>query len=493
MRNAGQILRGTLRSWKDPWGFIVCPSAFDGDLFAHKGHFVGQVPSTDLTGLEVEFVRSADEKGRAHALDIRILGNRSNGFESPTTRSMQQPRPAYNSRSDHQRFVAPSIQFEEASSPSNRANADKLSTLVGVKMRGEVRKWKGDWGFITSQKFEGDLFVHREGLQLNGEPTSGMKVSFTVAIDSKGRTAAAEVREPIAAPQDFVDHHQDLYGQIRSWRKDWGFIVAPEHFEGDLFCHQGELVGHEQMLSRELEVLAVNRPVNFQVAIDSRGRVCAREVRFADDLEVMPRETAPAVSSKPYKDFAPRAKATTIPDKDSQLRSLIGIQLQGQIRSWKDDWGFVMSPDNFEGDLFVHKGSLENGVDSLMTGVYVDFQVGVDSKERIAAFHVRCVTEPKDWAGTGARIVGRVRSWKEPFGFLVSPGAFAGDLFCHMGNLSPSLKAQGLQNGEEVSFMIDEDKGKIAAKDVQLASHSQQLAKRGPQSSSLPPSKRPRR
>ena len=35
------------------------------------------------------------------------------------------------------------------------------------------------------------------------------------------------------------------------------------------------------------------------------------------------------------------------------------IRMEGKIRSWEYDWGFITSPDYFERDLFVHKNQLQ--------------------------------------------------------------------------------------------------------------------------------------
>ncbi|CAE8715519.1 unnamed protein product [Polarella glacialis] len=182
------------------------------------------------------------------------------------------------------------------------------------------------------------------------------------------------------------------------------------------------------------------------------------------------------------------------PRRDSKLPSSGGEVLQGQIRSWKEDWGFIVAPEHFDGDLFVHKGSLQDA-EALTSGVFVDFEVGTDTKGRRTAFNVRVASEPQDWVGTGTRLQGQIRSWKHPWGFLVSPGSFVGDLFYHMGQLTLPLSPEMIQPGFQVSFVIEEDKvkGRATAKDIHLAAPAP--AKRGLPGPPPPPpgpSKRPR-
>jgi len=126
-------------------------------------------------------------------------------------------------------------------------NMVSFEVMVDQKMRGTIRSWKEDWGFLVSTKFDGDLFVHRQSLQIQGEPTAGRTVSFTVAIDQRNRPAAVEVTEPSPAPDDFAGGER-LTGTVRSWRRDWGFIRSEQHFEGDLFCHQEQLEPAESFL-----------------------------------------------------------------------------------------------------------------------------------------------------------------------------------------------------------------------------------------------------
>merc|ERR1712034_140296 len=68
-------------------------------------------------------------------------------------------------------------------------------------------------------------------------------------------------------------------------------------------------------------------------------------------------------------------------------------RLYGTVKSWKEAWGFVVSPGNFDGDLFVHMGQLElpPGCPPPSNGDAVSFSVGCDTKGRCNAMAVRSI------------------------------------------------------------------------------------------------------
>merc|ERR1711974_373772 len=72
---------------------------------------------------------------------------------------------------------------------------------------------------------------------------------------------------------DLVDSGAVIYGFVRNWKADWGFIVAPEAFEGDLFCHV-------DCLAPGITPEMVDKSeVQFSVGKDRKGRPLAQDVR----------------------------------------------------------------------------------------------------------------------------------------------------------------------------------------------------------------------
>lgn len=73
---------------------------------------------------------------------------------------------------------------------------------------------------------------------------------------------------------------------------------------------------------------------------------------------------------------------------DPKFAHLGNRQVTGTIKSWKAEWGFIIS-SSFSGDLFAHKKSIcDPMVQSLAPGTSVTFQVGLDSLGRTIALNI---------------------------------------------------------------------------------------------------------
>mmetsp|Transcript_49632 Transcript_49632/g.105648 ORF Transcript_49632/g.105648 Transcript_49632/m.105648 type:complete len:575 (+) Transcript_49632:178-1902(+) len=174
----GQRHRGYVRRFADRWGFLNA-AAFDGDLFVHRDNLLlapeqmqdGQPPLR--AGQAVEFDVAADDRGRTVAKQI-------------TTSAL--PRPC---------------------------------DWVGRRLHGYVRSFQGAWGFINSDRFAGDLFIHSDSVlpQFQGmELQVGTMVEFDVERDhhrkgGKNRLVARQVailHQPAAAQQQA----QSPYGML---------------------------------------------------------------------------------------------------------------------------------------------------------------------------------------------------------------------------------------------------------------------------------------
>jgi cold shock CspA family protein len=359
---------------------------------------------------------------------------------------------------------------------SNKASSADLQRLVGTPLRGEIRSWKGDWGFvICPAKFHGDVFVHKDNLQLVDTPVAGQKVSFTIGSDQRGRMTAVEVTEPNASPEDFLGSDA-LDGQVRSWKKEWGFIVS-DNFDGDLFCHQDGL--HLEVLEQlgdNLEKEAPGRIVTFEVGMDKRGRICAQKVVFG---EVAP--VGSVVTSRA------KEKALALPpdidiDPDEEL--------YGTLRSWKEPWGFIVCPERFEGDLFAHRDAFVEAPPPRadVAGADVAFRRTLDRKGRPGASQVRFLEphsiqvpeDPTIGAATPSasvdenspHIPGIVRSWKGDWGFIIAPEHLEGDVFAHKDHISGghcSLAADAA-----VTFQVGADeKGRQTAVNIQSTNRAE--------------------
>merc|ERR1712137_468271 len=447
---------------------IVSPK-FEGDLFVHRQNVL--LSTEPVAGKRVSFLVSVDERGRCTAINV--------------TESVPMPE-----------------------------------DYVGHgSLTGHIRSWRNEWGFIVAPDFfEGDIFCHQDNIQCESEMrTAGYleqfavrsAVTFEVSLDRKGRACAEKVvlskanrsvsmLEPVEGRTNqtlatlqigpsqnevgMISSNSDevLTGTLRSWRNQWGFIICPDRFDGDLFIHKDNILQGIPVPS------LVGHPVQFQIGQDSRGRPHASQARLLGQPEVPPQITAVTAPTK-------ESSSTTQTMKFTQV---LGKEITGTVRSWKQDWGFIISPEHFEGDLFVHKENLSNGLEYLTPNVRVGFQVGIDSQGRPTALTCKCLCEAKDWCGSGIMLTGRLRSWRDPWGFIISPGSFNGDLFFRKENFSPAFLLDQFCAGMEVAFRIELDRqGRCTATGVthlSVSSSQRPVTKRVLSLPDEPLSKRPR-
>jgi len=443
-------MRGEVRSWKGDWGFVICPSKFDGDLFAHKANW--KCASEPTAGQVISFTVAQDTKGRC------------------TAHEMTEPE----------------------SAPEDLIGQGRAS--------GVVRSWRDSWGFVVAPGyFEGDLFLPKAELpqEVRQAPSHVLEkeliakeVTFEVRVDNKGRPCAGKVEftdlsldgyasDASAGHSETAAHDlgqtqpsvqslslsstpedgggERLQGRLRKWRDPWGFVVCPGRFDGDLFAHKQNFVTPPPPgCDGGLEV-------EFELSQDSKGRPQAVNIVVQYNGEVPSTHyTAPTqvVEAMQPQDEQASQPANIPPEA-------MGQQLVGTVRKWRDQWGFLISPGNFEGDIFVHSACLPEGAWSLTPGANVFFEVGTDTKGRTIARNISAAHTIEDWLGTRARIGGRVRSWRDQWGFIISPTNFSGDIFCHKAALPPQLVG-AVAHGLDVTFVVDRDnKGRCIAIEVQ--------------------------
>jgi len=183
----GQRHRGYVRRFADRWGFLNS-AAFDGDLFVHRDNLLlvpeqmqdGQPPLR--AGQAVEFDVALDDRGRTVAKQI-------------TTSAL--PRPC---------------------------------DWIGRRLHGYIRSFQGAWGFINSDRFAGDLFIHSDSVlpQYQGiELTVGTMVEFDVERDhhrkgGKNRLVARQVA--VLSQPNAMQHHGGMsYGMMQQHYPQTGY------------------------------------------------------------------------------------------------------------------------------------------------------------------------------------------------------------------------------------------------------------------------------
>lgn len=478
----GQQLVGTIRSFKEPWGFVNAET-FSGDLFVHRRNNP-DLATTVTAGCPVSFEVAEDtqQPGSFHAVKVAVL-------------------------------------------------KDELRNLVGKTVGGWVKSFRDKWGLLQSSRFDGDIFV---GLGANPHftqmPQQGAAVEFKVAADGDRFQAvevvpagsmmpAMPVGPAVGAAPPAVNMHSLLStaaggmasacgagfrkppatprapssgagrpkpeqllgssckGVVKSFRDQWGFINS-EHFEGDLFVHARSNPGIS---------LDGGEIVHFQISQESNGKM------HATSVQVLP----------------------------LQLEELCGKMCSGTVRKFSGEWGFITSP-RFSGDLFVGTRSNPHLGRPLQQGEQVEFLIQAGSGRGGRSFEAANVkaigasstpgsaarAPPAHYAGApaasamqqqqsaqqaarrasaadrsrspvggggagpdalafvGSRLTGQVRTFRGAWGFITSP-QFSGDLF--VGAKNNTQLEQSLRPGDQVSFQIVQGAaGKAEAAEVQL-------------------------
>ena len=207
--------------------------------------------------------------------------------------------------------------------------------------QGTVSKYfTGNAGFVKSDLFEGELGFKTEKVML-GIQNDKFKVEQSVEFDADGRGRPHAVARKLVAPRKpKACLNQRHWGYVRRFHDRYGFIIAAA-FDGDLFVHRDSVHASYQMDGQPS--LREGQAVEFDIALDKRGRTVARNVTTS-------------VLLRPW--------------------DCIGRRLQGVIRSFRLGWGFVNS-DTFSGDLFVHRNSLLQQCQDaeLKVGALVEFDV----------------------------------------------------------------------------------------------------------------------
>jgi len=240
--------------------------------------------------------------------------------------------------------------------------------LKHERLQGTVAKYvpTNGWGFVKSHMFEGELFFRSERImpEFQGHPLhEGEAVEFDVQApvraDDHGKPQAVALK-PVLGRKPYECLGQRHRGYVRRFAERWGFLNAAA-FDGDLFVHRDNLLPVPDQLTDGQPLLRAGQAVEFDVALDDRGRAVAKQITTRALLRPC---------------------------------DWIGHRLRGYIRSFQGAWGFINS-DRFAGDLFVHRDSLlaQCQTAQLAVGTIVEFDVERDhhrkgAKNRLVARHV---------------------------------------------------------------------------------------------------------
>jgi len=240
-------------------------------------------------------------------------------------------------------------------------------------------------------------------------------------------------------------------GWVKSFKDQWGLLNS-NRFDGDVFFG---MKGNKQLQGMNLTQGA---QVEFQIAPDDKGQrgLQALNVKLVGGGGL-------AAIAQMMASTNPLAAAGMMGMMGLRPENLVGARLEGVIRSFKEDWGFIISP-SFQGDLFVHKGSNPNLMD-FRAGDTVSFDISQSSNGKCQAINVQAggggatvmggtgtnANRSSSLAGLeGQRVTGQVRSFDGNWGFGISDN-FQGDIF--IGTKSNPLMGP-LNRGDTIEFTV---------------------------------------
>jgi len=245
-----------------------------------------------------------------------------------------------------------------------------------------------------------------------------------------------------------------LRGWVRSFRETWGFLNSLE-FEGDLFVG---LKANPHLLG-----LVQDEEVEFEISND-RGK---REAVQVHSLGLPnPEGLGIAPQAADISNVACVAPGRAL---RAQVEHLVGQQVEGLIKSFKENWGFVNSL-SFVGDLFLHsRSNPQLGVANV--GDPLLFEIAEDLNAAGGYHAINAVVLKTDVQQlVGETVQGRVKSFRSGWGF-VNSSRFEGDVFVGV-KANKHLEPLGLQPNELVQF-------ELAADDTQSGIHAIRVQRLG--------------
>jgi len=354
----GCRIEGVIRSFKDDWGFIIS-SAFEGDLFVHKGSNPNL--ANFQAGDQVSFEIAQQNSGKCHAINV---------------------------------LPATGLNPGVAGGAGMIARSTSLSTLEGQRIQGQVRSFDGNWGFATSGIFPGDIFIGSRSNPHLGPLSQGDTIEFTVARNSSGKsqTGYEALQVQVVGAGAGVAMMGNVMGNAM------GNVIG--NAMGNAAMGNATM-GNAAMGNTAMGSAAMGNAVMGNIAMGntSMGNTALGNV-FAGNAATLMGNAAAMLGTGPAammgtvaagvaRSRSPRGgMGRVVTDPSRQPSAMTGAALTGVIRSFRGDWGFVNS-ESFDGDLFVGLRSNPHLAGELNVGDQVMFAVSVGGAGKAEAVDVQ--------------------------------------------------------------------------------------------------------
>lgn len=333
----GQRVVGTVKSWKDQFGFLTSPEV-QGDIFVHA-HENPELGGPLYVGEQVIFDLTSGKNGQPHAKNVARTG---------------------------------------------ATGGQAIPSMTGVLV-----SFRDGWGLIESPSLPEKLYCgERENPLLKEQGVStGDEVQFEVGTNmSNGKSRAANMRLVVKEQSELVGRRCN--GIVKTWKDGWGFASSSK-FSGMIMLGQKHL--QAAGLSWQLQVGAT---VSFEVSHGKQGKYEAVNI-----ASTMPAASSfqPPPPSTPFPGynatFVPRTVAHVVPptsgafyggaapgygssfggarDRSRTPAARGSGRMTGTVKTFRGSWGFIQS-DHQPGDIYVHAGAADR---PLQAGERVEFDM----------------------------------------------------------------------------------------------------------------------
>jgi len=246
---------------------------------------------------------------------------------------------------------------QEAGDGSGR-EARRLFAMLDGHLTGTVKLFRGQWGFLTAEDVDGDVFLH-----LNDSPALAnieLKVGETVSFELTSGGPNNEARAINAARLDSDDEGSSsavLTGHVKSLRRGYGLIDSPS-LEGSMYFGERD---NPQLKEGEL---SPGDEVTFELA------------------------TNPADG---------RDKAVKVQRVVKVLSACVGQTVRGAVKSFGEGWGFATST-RFAGQILLGRKQVSAAGVALQVGDSIEFEVATCPNGKHEAINITKVGTAGMWS-----------------------------------------------------------------------------------------------
>ena len=171
-------------------------------------------------------------------VEFEVRANASGKNEAAHVQPEQSPvklRPGQlEIRPEERRLGTASAARTAPTTPAAPAERAQVGHLLAQTVVGRIKSFRGNWGFVNSDSFAGDLFIHAKLNPDLGPVAAGDPVQLEIAEGPTSKTGEYHAVNAVLLKGDVHSLvGQTLRGWVKSFRGNWGLINS-HRFDGDV-------------------------------------------------------------------------------------------------------------------------------------------------------------------------------------------------------------------------------------------------------------------